>query len=180
MFSNHMLLKGGIKTINGVCKYTVDSNGNLIITQSMDLSYAFDDVVTIAAYGYNRAFSKCTGITAVSFPNLVSVEDYGLQGTFLNCTGITGSITFPKLTTIGNNGLAYTFSGCTGITSAYFPALTTIGTSGLLCVFENCFSITSVHFRADAENAVRSSNAANIYKYIARGAGANVDIFFDL
>lgn len=179
LFSSSILLYEGIKNINGVCKYTVDSNGNLIITQSMNLSHAFDDVVTIAAYGYMRSFSKCTGITAVSFPNLVSVGDYGLCCTFLNCTGITGSITFPKLTTIGNNGMANAFSGCTGITSAYFPALTTVGPSGLSYVFENCFNITSIHFRADSENAIRPSNA-NIYTYFARGAEANVDIFFDL
>jgi hypothetical protein len=163
-----------IVTRDGVPKYSINNQNDIIITQSFNLNNAFDNVDEIESYalycafadctglsgniifpdltkvnanGLNCAFKNCTNITSVSFLELTDIDNYGLSNAFLNCSNII-SATFSKLTNlISEYSLGSTFKNCTRLPTVSFPELTTV--NGSYCfneTFQGCTSLTSIDF----------------------------------
>ena len=81
-----------------------------------------------------NAFSRCTGMTSISFPNsLVLIEDDAFTG----CSGLT-NITFPEsLVAIGE----FAFSRCSGLEELIIPQnLNNIG----YCAFKGCSELKRI------------------------------------
>ncbi|MCR5822616.1 MAG: leucine-rich repeat protein [Bacteroidales bacterium] len=109
-------------------------------TLSIPSSVTYNGVRYIVTTIGTRAFSQCTGITAIILPRtLKTIEAYA----FYNCSGIRGRIYIGEgIETIGTSA----FYGCNGITEVSFNAIncTQMGSSMSSTVFGNCSNLRRI------------------------------------